>query len=488
MKSITHICLILLLLFCCTSVLPAEEESAETPHLDAAEPLTPDDLYQIALKHNPDHQKNIQNASLNGANTRSAWGTIMPSVDVGFSIAESDFYNPTYVESDGTVSSYPIRETIPEPYVFVQNDSLMWLGWNTNGDSITVEYGVPEEQTRNSRAWVSVQESINLGGQQYFMIRNAGILNRMNNLMVESSEMTLYQLVRQSYYNTLAYQRLYDLALRVLDQRKEQLRLARARYEVGSVTELDVLQAEIDVGNQENAVIEAENNLKIAREELNRILGVELDSEYQLVDEFEAFEPQFELDDLVQTAITTRPDFLYYRENERYSRNNVWIQRGRFMPNLTASFSHTRSENSGGNVAFTTNPRNRNSTLALTLSWNLFNGFADEAQLQQSRVDLNNARHDRKAQEQLVEQAVRSAYYTLMQTWEQSLVTEKNRELAERQLALEQERYRLGATSQLNLRTAQVTYEEAETNHISNIFSFWSNLAALEASVGQRLR
>jgi outer membrane protein len=488
MKSITNIILTVSLLFLCASGLSAAEQAAETPRLDAVEPLTPDDLFEIALKHNPDHQKNLQNASLNGSNTRSAWGTIMPSLDVGFSISQSDFRNPTYVESDGTVSSYPRTETIPAPYVFIQDDSLMWLGWNANGDSITVEYGVPDEETRNSRAWVSLQESINLGGQQYFMIRNAGILNRMNDLTVKSSEMTLYQFVRQNYYNVLAYQRLYDLALRVLDQRKEQLRLARARYEVGSVTELDVLQAEIDVGNQENAVIEAENSLKIAQEELNRILGVELESKYQLLDKFEAFEPELDLEELVQMAITSRPDFLYYQENERYSRNNVWIQRGRFLPNLTASLSHTRSENSGSNVAFTTNPRNRNTTMALTLSWNLFNGFSDEAQLQQSRVDLNNARHDRKAQEQLVEQGVRSAYYTLMQTWEQSRVTEKNRQLADRQLALEQERYRLGATSQLNLRTAQVTYEEAETNHISNIFSFWSNLAALEASIGQRLR
>ena len=139
MKSITNISLALWLLFCFTVISVAKEEVAETPRLDAAEPLTPDDLYQIALKHNPDHQKNIQNASLNGVNTRSAWGTIMPSVDVGFGISQSDFRNPTYVESDGTVSSYPITETIPEPYVSHQS-------WSQSAVQKTDGFGICSHQ------------------------------------------------------------------------------------------------------------------------------------------------------------------------------------------------------------------------------------------------------------------------------------------------------------------------------------------------------
>jgi len=472
----------------CSSFTVAKDNEIETPKLTRTGPLTPDDLFEIALRHSPDHQKTLQDASMSGVGVRSAWGALLPSVDVGFSISQSSFLTQTYLEPDGTVSEYPRRELMPQTVIFEDSTTgYQWIGWNPAGDSLEIVYNAPEDKVRYSSAWISLQESINLGGQQYFGIRNANLNTKINDLNVSTSEMALLLQVRSQYYTVLSNKRLLDLAVEVLDQKKEQLRLAKARYEVGSVTELDVLQAEIDVGNQENAIITAENNLKIAKEELNRILGVALDSEYELVDNFSIFEPEYNLNDLIQTAESSRPDYQQYIESEKMYNNGVHIYRGQFFPNLSASFRHTRSENSGGNVDFTLKPRNRNSTLSLSLTWNIFSGFSDEEQYQQARVNQRKAKHDRKSQEQMVEQDVREAYYNLLETYRQSRVTEKNQDLASRQLALEQERYRLGATSQLNLRTAQVTYEQAKSDYISNVFTFWSNLAALEHAVGKRL-
>ncbi len=455
MKPLRILGIILVFVLSCSATVGAGTEDQDVSRLDAAEPLTPDDLYEIALRHNPDHQKYVQNATLSGVTLRSAWGTLMPTANASYQISQDNYYYPTYVNPDGTVS------TLDE---------------------------ASEGKYRSSSAAITLQESLNLGGQQYFTIKNASIQNRMNRLLVASSEKDLRYNVAQNYYIVLANKRLLELANRVLEQKREQLRLARARFEVGSVTELDVLQAEIDVGNQENAVIEAENNLKLAREELNRTLGVALDSKYPLVDEFRIFQPQFTLEALIDEAIHNRPDYLYYQDQEKYQKNNVKINFGEFLPNLSAALSYIRSENSGAAEPFTFEPRNRDLRMSLTLSWKIFSGFSREESYQQSRVALKNARYDRNNQELLIEQEVRQAYYTLMQTYEQSKVTAKNRELGARQLALEQERYRLGATSQLNLRTAQVTYEQAETDYIANIFSFWSNLAALERAVGKKLR
>jgi outer membrane protein TolC len=460
----------------------------ETPLLIKDQPLTPDDLYEIALLHNPDHQKNIQNASLSGSNLRSAWGTIMPSLDVSFQISQSEYYNPTYVQPDGSVATYPItQEGYETVYDTLGSEGYIFQGFDPNSPT-SITYDIPEGKSSGSYAWIGLRETLNLGGSQYFTIKNAGIQNRINDLMVASSELNLRYNVHQKYYIVLAYKWLFDLSKHLQDQKNEQLRLAQARYEVGSVTELDVLQAEIDVGSQDNAVIEAEKNLKLAREDLNAVLGIDLDSDYQLIEEYTLFALEFDLDALMRESVMFRPDYIMYREQERYNKNSVHISRSAFLPDLSLALSHTRSQNSGKDLDFTANPRNRNTSGSLTLSWNLFSGFSDEEQFQQSRVAHRNARHDRKKQEQLIYQEVRQAYYTLMQTYEQYRVNEKNRELASRQLELEQERYRLGATSQLNLRTAQVTYEQAEVDYISSIFNFWSNLAGLERAVGKKLQ
>jgi len=486
MKLLTSFGIIFALICSAQTATAGKTVDPETPLLESSVPFTPEDLYDIALRYNPDHQKNVQNATLSGIGQRSARGTLMPVVDVGYQIAQSNYYQPTYVNPDGSVSTFP---TVQETYaaVFDTINGNVFPGWNP--DSVTtVYYPVPEGKSRTSVGWVTVRETLQLGGQQLFGILNAKIQRHINDLQISTSENELQYSIRQNYYNVLAQKRLLDLALQLLEQRREQYRLAQARFEVGSVTELDVLQAEIDVGNQENAVIESENALKLAREGLNAILGVDLDSKYDLVDDLDIFEPEFSLENLSREAILSRPDYRSYQEQERYRLNQVRSRRGEFLPDLSAAITHSRSENSGASVPFTLTPRNRNTSMSLTLSWNLFSGFSDQAQYEESRVSLYNARHDRKKQEQAVEQEVRQAYYTLIQTYEQSRVAEKNRELASRQLELEQERYRLGATSQLNLRAAQVTYEQAETDHIANIFNFWINLAALERAVGRNLR
>ena len=488
MKKVLYLGMVFFLIFINTVAPCANPKTPETPLLQSDTPFGPDELYQVALRNNPDHQKAIANAELSGIAKRSAWGTLLPSLNAGYQISQNEYYQPTYTNPDGSVSSYPYSQSIPMPVVLTDTATgYQYYGWNPDS-LIEVSYPIPEGKSRSSSAWLSLQETIRLGGQQYFTIKNAAVTSRVNDLTLRASENDLHYAVRQNYYSVLANQRLLDLAKKVLEQRQEQLRLAKARYEIGSVTELDVMQAEIDVGNQENIIVAAENNLKLARDELNRTLGVDLDSQYPLGDDYSIFEPSYNLDELVGSANLTRPDYLATLEQEDYQKNLTLMRRGEFLPDLTASLSHSRSQNSGGNVAFTLNPRNRNTSVSLSLSWNLFAGFADQAQYEQSRVDLRNSRFDAKKQEQLIEKEVRQAYYTLMQTYEQSRVTEKNRELASRQLELERERYRLGATSQLNLRVAQVTYEQAEGDHIAKVFSFWSSLAALERSVGQKLQ
>jgi outer membrane protein len=457
------------------------QESTETPKLDSAVPLTPEQLYEIALHHNPDYLKTLETLGLSGINSLSAWGTLMPSLDVSYGFSQSKSYSPTYVNPDGTVSSYPRTDSVYQAVVDTTN-------WTIGAQAVGTEtIPVPESQRRNSGGSISLQESIPLGGQQLYGIKNARITNNLNQLQVSAYKNDLFLAVRQNYYNVLAQKQLLALSQQIADQKREFLRAAQARFEVGSVTELDVLQAEIDVGTQDNAVITARNNLRLAREDLNRTLGINLESEYPLVDSLNVFSPDYSLDSLI-TKADTRPDYQIVTEQVQFQENLVKSRRGQFFPVLSAGLTHSRSQLSGTNVGFTLSPRNYSTSANLSLSWNLFSGFSDKAQYEQSKVSLNNARHDRKKQELEIEREVRQAYYSLQQTYQQSDITQKNRELASRQLALEQERYRLGSASQLDLRTAQTTFEQAQSDYIANIFSFWINLAALERAVGQNLR
>ncbi len=451
--------------------------SPELVRIQSSDPMSLGQLLEAAKTHNPDLQKARVGLSVNRLLKLDAMGAFLPTLSTGYQISHSNYYSPTFTNPDGTVSSYPFTSTQPTTYV----DSL---GYYRQGDDVTVEYAVPEGNRRSSSFYINLQASLNLGGQEIFNLRNANKSVAINKLTLESTELNVESSVRQQYYWVLAFQKLLELSERVLEQIEDQLELAQALYDVGSVTELDVLQADIDVGNQENDVLSAEHNLQMAREELNRLLGIDLSSEYPMVDEFRVTAPEYDLDELVARALENRPDMKVSELTEDIYRNNVKMSMAGYLPTISGSIYHGRSEQSGGNVDFTLNPRNRTTQYSLGLSWTLFNGFSREKSLQESRVAHRQAQLDQVGLEQRIEQSVRQAYYTLIRIWDQSRVTEENRELAGRQLELEQERYRLGAASRLELRTAQVTYTQAETDHIYKTLEYLINLALLEEAVG----
>jgi outer membrane protein TolC len=459
---------------------PAQAADSELPRIQSTEPVSLDRLLETARTHNPDLLKAKSELSVNRLLKLNAIGSFLPTLNVGYQISQNNYYSPTFTNPDGTVSSYPYTTTQPTFYV----DSL---GYYRQGGTQTVTYSIPEGKRRNSSLYLLLSTTWNLGGQQIFGVRNAKKSTEINQLNLQNTANQVESSVSQQYYQVLALQKLLDLAREVLGRSRDQLELATTRYQIGSVTELDVLQAEIDVGNEENNVSSAEHDLKMAREELNRLLGIDLSSEYPLVDEFRVFSPDFTLDELVQKARSDRPDMKVSELSDDIYRNNVRISQGSYLPDLTGSISHSRSEQSGGNVGFVLNPRNRSTQYSLGLSWTLFSGFSREKSLQESKIASRQAELDKMALQQTIEESVRQAYYTLIRIWDQSKITEKNRDLAKRQLELAQERYRLGAASQLELRSAQVSHTQAETDHISKTLEYLTNYVLLEEAVGGKL-
>jgi outer membrane protein len=459
---------------------PAYSADSELMKITTSEPQSLERLLGAARTHNPDLLKAKSQLSVNQMLKLNAIGSFLPSFSVGYQISQNNYYNPTYTNPDGTVSSYPY--TITEPSFYVDS-----LGYYRQGGTQTVTYEVPEGKRRNSNLYLSLSTTWNLGGQQILGVRNAKKYTEINQSNLESTTQQVEGGIRQQYYQVLAMQKLLELAKEVLSRSQDQLELATARFQTGSVTELDVLQAQIDVGNEQNNVLTAEHNLQMAREELNRLIGIDLSSEYPLVDEFRVFPPEFTLEDLVKKAMTDRPDLKSSELSSEISKNNVQMSWGDYMPDLTGSISHSRSEQSGSNVGWTLNPRNRSTQYSLGLSWTLFSGFSREKALQESKVAYRQAELDKVALKQSIEKSVREAYYTLIRIWDQSKVTQQNKDLATRQLDLERERYRLGAATQLELRSAQVTLTQAETNDISNTLEYLINFVLLEEAVGGKL-
>jgi outer membrane protein len=309
----------------------------------------------------------------------------------------------------------------------------------------------------------------------------------INNTNVENARKNLAAQIAEQVMVVQTQEQLVALDKRLRDQRKDALDLAQARFTVGAVTELDVMQAEIDLNTAENTLSSAGRALESQREGLNQIIGIDLRSTYPL-EQAQSLSPyQFNVDSLVDVAYASRSDLRVANLTSQRTAQSLKMQYSNYLPTLSLSAQFSRSEASGTHVGWTLSPRNVNNRYGLNLSWNIFDGFTREYNIEQQRVAQAQAKESERQLQLSVAKDVHNAYFNLVNTFNQIQLTSRNRDLAERRLNLERERYRLGAASQLDLRDAEVTYAQAETSNLQTVLSYQSSVIALELAVGRPL-
>jgi outer membrane protein len=164
-------------------------------------------------------------------------------------------------------------------------------------------------------------------------------LERATSEDIADAGVTLRADVTTQYLNVIAAAAQTEVARQQVIRNNEFLRLARARYQVGQATLLDVRQAEATKGTSEVALLQAYQRENEAKLELFRRMGVEPPAPVQqivLTDSFPVTTPTYRLDELVHMAEAENPSLRALHERETAARANVRAVRSDFFPRLTA--------------------------------------------------------------------------------------------------------------------------------------------------------
>ncbi|HEY0778744.1 MAG TPA: TolC family protein [Gemmatirosa sp.] len=346
--------------------------------------------------------------------------------------------------------------------------------------------------------------------------------------------------VTQQYLTALQQQARAELADTLVATARTQLELAKARVAVGAATVLDVRRAEVALGQQQVAGIQARNQAEVERVRLLQQIGVEPSRPVTLTSRFTVTDPGLTLDALLQQARTYNPALNALRSRERVAGLAVRQARGAYLPslNLAANVSGFSSQYTntdalvasalGSQVAqcqqqaavraiATGQPADPSSCAGMTLtptqiasarasngnffsfsrqpytlsayvSLPIFNGFQREVGVQQARADQYDADARTRAQELQLTADVTAAYRTLDSQRQVVAQQERNVATAKEALYLAQERYRVGAGGYLDVSQAQDAYNTAQTDYITAVYQYHSAFATLESAVGRPLR
>ena len=391
----------------------------------------------------------------------------------------------------------------------------------------------------------NLQASYSLQGSSLFRVASARADRQATVAEIQAAEYSLESEVTAQYLMALRAGDEVEVSMRLLDRAEEGLELADARVEVGAAIPTDAKQAEVERGRARVALIEAEGRLRNQKLLLLELMGMQAAEDFQLVGEFELFEPDWEREDLVGRALDRHPRLQAYRAQEQARTAGMRSAWSSYLPNLNlyaswsgrarqigdedyllnqarSSLASQRSscelwnQVSGGlsqpldgfprdcsgfvltpqqearilsnNNVFPFNFRSEPFSLYLSISVPVFQGFTRQRQVAEARNAAMDARLNLRAEELRVRTAVTRAYDELLTALQVVEIEARNREVAEEQLLLAQERYRLGAASFMELLEAQSSAAAAERDYLNAKYRFHGAIWALEAEVGERLR
>jgi outer membrane protein TolC len=255
------------------------------------------------------------------------------------------------------------------------------------------------------------------------------------------------------------------------------LKLAKDKHDAGTATGVDVLRAEVQLANDRQALLIAENQSRQALLELARNLGMSPATPLELAEPLDYHpltQPQIEA--LTPAALVARADYLSLASQRQGLVEQQRANRARSYPKLSLNGNFGAIGRSIGSVTDTGLVQGQ---IDFTLFDRDRNGEAQELASRVKRIDDQIADMRRGIEEDL-----RADLLNLDSAAEQVSVAREGQQLARRELELAQDRFQQGTANNVEVVTAQDELARAEENYILAVSSHVDAKFALARAMG----
>jgi outer membrane protein TolC len=253
--------------------------------------------------------------------------------------------------------------------------------------------------------------------------------------------------------------------------------LAKSKHDAGTATGVDLLRAQVQLANDQQALLAAQNQGKQALLVLARNLGMSPSTPLELAEplRFQPLShPAGEL--IVGSALLARSDYLSLATQRQQLVEQQSASKARYFPKLSLSGNYGGLGRSVGSVESTYIVQGQ---LDFTVFDRDRTGEAQELASHLKRIESQIA--DLRLG---IEQDVRAALLNLESTAEQVAVAQQGQDLAKRELTLTQDRFRSGVTNNIEVTTAQDGLARAQENYILAVSSYADAKFALASAAG----
>jgi len=335
------------------------------------------------------------------------------------------------------------------------------------GTTIPVQFGKPHLANYG----ITVSQLIFNGS--YFVGLSASKIYLQ--LAEENREMTEWEvkaLVTNTYYLILVGEETRDIIVRTLDNLKQTQKEIVALNKEGFNEESDVKQIQISVNALENALSSINQQIGVSYKLLNYQMGLPLDRSVVLTEDLELIIKQLDIKSSLSMAFNVEENigFRAMRSQAKLSELSYKNELATFYPTFALFASFQRDAQRDEFTIFDWKKKwYPTSLVGIQMSWPLLKGGARIFRAQKAKIELRQAENklvDVQDGLRLAHSRARSALEAARDKYTNA---RDNRDLALEIYDINQQKYREGLVSSLELTQAQNQYLNAEQNYLQNL-------------------
>lgn len=316
------------------------------------------------------------------------------------------------------------------------------------------------------------------GGKLKGTIKQAKANYQYNQVGVQRTYNEMRSTVTDGYFTMLQADNMQKLSAESVTRLEDHLKNVQAQYDVGVVAKVDVLRSQVELANAKQTLIQAENAYQVSEANMNKIVGLPMDTNLKLDNllVYNAYDKN--MDDCLAYAAEHRPELMQAKYGVDAAKGALMVARSGHMPQVAASATQQWSDSNW--------PGDEDGKwgVGVNVSLNVFDTGVTLSKIHGAEADLKKAEETYRNTVDSVNLDVRSNYLGLREAEKRIGTTKLAVEQADEDYRIAQLRYMSGVGTNTDVLDAQVALTQAKTNYTQALYDYNTSKTALETSIG----
>ncbi|MBQ1200683.1 MAG: TolC family protein [Alistipes sp.] len=300
-----------------------------------------------------------------------------------------------------------------------------------------------------------------------------------------SSRIDMVEQVTKAYYGILLAKQSQDLYQSVYDNAVENNDIVKKKFDVGAVSEYDLIRSNVSVQNALPNVIEAEYTVILALWQLKALLGIDLQREIDvtgsLMDYVHVLDKSY---DISQLNLENNSTLKQLDMQEQMLEHAVKITKLANVPSLSVSAAYLYTALGNDGKFFKKEAWNPYSYAGLQLNIPIFAGNKRRAATREARLNLANLQLQRENVERQLRVGIVQYLNNMQSSVKKYHASAATVDQAQRGYDIAVKRYDVGRGTLVDIDNSQVALTQAELQRNQSIYNFLTAKVSLDKVLG----